>query len=65
MQHLQHWVLVYKSAFLKLHGDYPKGGGMCGPKLGHTSAVHVATHLAPLAQILSLEDATCKVGGAT
>ena len=37
---------------------------LCGPELGRTSAVRVATYLVPLAQILSLEDATCKMGGA-
>ena len=38
---------LYLSVFLKLHADYPNGGGMCGSKLGHTSAVCMVTLMVP------------------
>ena len=37
----------YLSAFLNFMQTTPTGGGMCGPELGCTSAVCVATLLVP------------------
>ena len=48
MQHPQHCILAYICLhFCNFMQTTPTGGGMCGPELGHTSAVCVATLLVP------------------
>ena len=48
MQHTQQCVLAYICLhFHNFMQTTPMGGGMCGPKLGHTSAVCIATLLVP------------------
>ena len=48
MQHTQYYVLAYICVhFHNFMQTTPIGGGMCSPKLGHASAVCVATLLVP------------------
>ena len=67
MQHIQHCSLAYICLhFQNFMQTTPMGGGMCGPELGHTSAVCMETLLEPHSPDLIPRGhyAYCK-GGAT